>query len=235
MYYYVLSTLMVLVLAAIILILVSYYRPEITAQLWNKIIDTCCNQQDTCAINGVPSYYPVELVNSTSINLLHQSLQLYHTQVLSEVTLLAKEYTNDVISISDKTPILKSIIDGIPQCVSSRIVIHRPGITITDISSPFRFIQRYCYGLQVPPCDVGLNLDGHDVKWEPRSGMVWDSSINQTIWNHTKFVRIVIMVDFCRSLPLLQHIGSQLVLYLCNKLLTTQSETEELSRVKMIA
>lgn len=235
MYYYILSMLMLLILTAIILIVVSYYRPHVLAQLWNKIIDTRCDQQDIHAINGIPTYYPVELVNSVDINMVHQSLQLYCNEVLSEVILLTKENTDSVIPISAKTPVLKSIIDGISQLLSGSIIVCRPGVTITDISSPFRFVQRYCYALQIPTYDVGLNLDGYDVKWEPHSGTVWDSSIRQTMWNHTKFMRIVIMVDFYRPLPLLQHIGSKLVHYLCRELLTTQLETAELTRIKMIA
>jgi len=234
MYYYILSVLVLLVLFVVVVLMLSYYRPKLLAHLWNKVINNTCEAQDANFVNGIPSYCKVEDSDSFDVKLLDQLLQLDADKILSEVSSVIRDNKQDVIAIDTGLPTLKSIIDNISGLVSARVIVCRPGVTITDNNGPFRFLQRYCYTLQVPPDDVGLNLEGYNVKWEPHTSMLWDSTIRQTIWNHTKLPRIIIIMDLYRPLSLLEHIGSKLVHYLCSSLLSSNTWSSEITRAKTI-
>lgn len=225
MYYYILLTLLLAILLIAVLLTLSYYRPELLAHLWNKVISNTCEAQDANFVNGIPSYCKVEDRDAFNVKLLDQLLQLNADKILSEISAVIKDNREDVISIDSELPTLKSITDNISGLVSSRVIICQPGVTITNNNGPFRFLQRYCYTLQVPPNDVGLNLGGYNVMWEPRTSMLWDSTIKQTIWNHTKLPNVVIIIDLYRSLSLFEHMGSKLVRYLCSSLLLSHSTT----------
>jgi hypothetical protein len=213
------------------LIMLSFYRTELLASLWNGIIGNTCEAQDSNFINGIPSYRRPEDSDVFNIKSLDQLLQLNGDNILSEVLSITKNTKENIISVNEIST-LKSIINSVSGIVSARVIVCQPGVTITDNNGPFRFIQRYCHTLEAAPNDVGLNLGGYNVKWEPRTSMIWDSTIRQTIWNHTKFPRIIIMIDLYRPLPLLQHMGSKLVHHLCASL-SSSVRTSESAHTKI--
>ena len=205
MYYYILSVITIIICIVLVTAFI-YYKPSKATQLWNKIVYT---DDDTTWLNGITTLqYGFE---NHSIKLVDNLLRLHHDEILEEINPLIKEINNDNIFITNRTPILHSIIAMIPQIITARIIVHKPGVIMNELQRPFKFIQRYCYGLRVAAADIGLNLDSYEVQWRPRVGYIWNSAISHTMWNHTAETRVILEIDMMQKLSLPYALGSGII------------------------
>jgi len=180
--------------------------------------------------NGIPSYYSVNTLSNTLSNTsafqLHQLLQLHHSDILTEVTsildtgisseesILTDEkkwnpiwikYMGESSGISNKFPFLQNISNLFPDIANIYVSILYPGTTVVENSSNSNNIfDKYHYGLQIADNDIGLKIDGFDVKWQNKESFLWDSSIPHAAWNHTNLPRIVIFADIIRNTTMAQ-------------------------------
>lgn len=184
---------------------------------WNRRIKYECDMQDAYSLNGIPSYYNAWNSPNTKATELHRLIRLNHDEILTEVMELLKNHNSDDIwvrimnkwvSTADKLPTLKRITSLFPEISGLHVSIFNPGTTLLEHRGVSRTVQRYHYGLKIPAGDVGLKIDGYNVKWVEKEGFVWDDTLLHSAWNHTDEARIVIFADIFRDLSVGNKMGS---------------------------
>ena len=120
-------------------------------------------------------------------------------------------FMSEWTGVADNVPLLKNILSLFPEISNLHISIFYPGNTIVNNVSPSRAFHRYHYGLSVPSGDIGLKINGHDVKWEERKGFTWDDTLPHSAWNHTLQPRIIIFADIFRELSVINSLGSKII------------------------
>lgn len=217
--------LFVIIIAIILLcILLSiwlwFYNNKLLLTWWNNYITHQCSQQDLLSFNGIPSYHNALDTDNKCIRELHTLIHLYNNDILAEVnTILDKDNVSNILirtmgrwsETADLCPILKDIVSLFPEVLQLQILISHPGTVSIDLQGQYKMLQSYHYGLKVSPNDIGLKIDGFDVKWEENTGFVWDATLPHSMWNHTNETRIVILAEVLRDLTLLNNLGSMLI------------------------
>lgn len=208
---------------------------------WNTKIKSECDEQDATAFNGIPSYHDAWDCPSKITREFHALIRINHDNILREVAEIVKPYNNDSNSLSfdiespmkfgakwnphwikfmgeytglsNNIPSLKQIAMMFPDVNNLYISIFYPGNTIIDNIELSRAFHRYNYGLSVPDNDIGLRIQGHDVKWKEKDGFIWDNTLSHSVWNHTLEPRILICADIPRELSGLNSLSSNIIYY----------------------
>ena len=202
-------------------------NPNHIISLWNYCIKGECDKQDLYTINGIPSYQNAWECSNKIAKEFHQLIHINHNQILSEVSDAMKYYnkTSDEDNwnpiwirfmgewngSSERLPMLKQIALLFPEVSNLYVSIFYPGTTLIEQKNTSRIFHRYHYGLKIPTDDVGLKIDGYNVKWKEREGYIWDDTLSHSAWNHTSEPRIVIFADIFRDLSVVNTIGSKFV------------------------
>jgi beta-hydroxylase len=59
----------------------------------------------------------------------------------------------------------------------------------------FGFLRMHL-GIQVPEGDIGLRVQGEDIKWQTGRAFIFDDSLLHEAWNRTDQDRVVLILDF---------------------------------------
>lgn len=234
MHSFTISIILILILGVLFVLWLWYREPVQLLNWWNQQIKVECDRQDHISLNGIPSYQNAwECSNQTAME-FHRLIQLYHDQILAEVSAIKSDPSENTISSpllksedkwhpiwvkfmgdytgsSDRLSILKQISKLFPEVITLYVSIITPGTTVIESRGLNRMVYRYNYGLKTAPGDVGLNIRGFDVKWVEREGFIWDNTLSHSAWNHTSEPRIVIMADIMRELSPINSLGSHLL------------------------
>jgi aspartyl/asparaginyl beta-hydroxylase (cupin superfamily) len=127
------------------------------------------------------------------------------------------KFMGEYTGLSNNIPSLKKIAAMFPDVSNIYISIFYPGNTIIDNIELSRLFHKYNYGLSVPDNDIGLRIDGHDVKWKEKEGFIWDDTLSHSVWNHTLEPRILICADIPRELSGLNSLGSHIIHYVVQR------------------
>ena len=100
-------------------------------------------------------------------------------------------------------PQTAALMRQIPGMTTAMISILSPRKHILDHRGPYKGVLRYHLGLIVPKdadsCRIRV---GEDIRhWQEGQSMVFDDTFNHEVWNDTDETRVVLFVDFLRSLP----------------------------------
>lgn len=97
-------------------------------------------------------------------------------------------------------PTLKGIVMQIPEVSILHISIFWPGTELVKHKGISMGVLRYHYGLIIPSGDVGIEINGSNIKWQEAEGFVFDDSLPHRAWNHTNSLRAIIFADVYRDL-----------------------------------
>lgn len=61
--------------------------------------------------------------------------------------------------------------------------------------------------------DIGLKINGFDIKWYEKEGIIWNPSNRYSVWNHTNSTRIMICFDIFKELSFVNNIISKKIYY----------------------
>lgn len=239
-YGYMLITIIIMITTIVLVIWLWYRDPHQLIVLWNRQIKAECDKQDAYSLNGVPSYHDAWDCPNKTVTEFHRLINLNHDQILSEVLATMQQYPATSIDetnwpqykwlkaedrwhpiwvrfmgawagSAERLPTLKQITSMFPEVTTLHISVFHPGTTLVEYRAPFRAVSRYHYGLQVPDNDVGLKIEGFDVKWKDKEGFIWNDTLPHSAWNHTSKPRIVIFADIFRNLSFVNDTGSKLI------------------------
>lgn len=217
-----------------------YKDPYYLMEWWNRRIKAECDKQDEFTLNGIPSYHDAWDCPNKSAMELHRLIRINHDDILAEVLETMKQYSgmpmNEIDSVqgnwlkkedrwrpiwirfmgewagsADRIPTLKKIVSLFPDVSILHVSIFYPGTTLLEHRGISRSVYRYHYGLKIPDGDVGLKLDGFDIKWKEKEGFIWDDTLYHSAWNHTLEPRIVIFADIFRELSPINALGSRMI------------------------
>ena len=100
-------------------------------------------------------------------------------------------------------PKTAALLDSIPGMTTAMFSILTPGTRISPHRGPFKGVLRYHLPLIVP-ADAercAIRVGGELRHWREGECLVFDDTFEHEAWNETNEVRVVLFVDFLRSLP----------------------------------
>ncbi|WP_281989577.1 aspartyl/asparaginyl beta-hydroxylase domain-containing protein [Aquimarina aggregata] len=125
-------------------------------------------------------------------------------------------YGNQVergIKRSQKTA---SLIKNIPGKQTALFSILQPGTHIKKHCGEYAGLLRYHLGLKVnDPSLCKLRVEDQIINWEEGKAFIFDHTLEHEAWNNSDSIRVILILDFIRKLPLhlsiLNRIGLQLL------------------------
>ena len=105
-----------------------------------------------------------------------------------------------------KCPLTTELINQIPNLFQAFFSILDPGKSIPAHCGPYLGYLRYHLGLIVPkinPPRMRVGAEWHT--WEEGKSIMFDDSLNHEVVNHSDTVRVVLIVDVLRPMPLPLH------------------------------
>jgi aspartyl/asparaginyl beta-hydroxylase (cupin superfamily) len=120
-----------------------------------------------------------------------------------------------------KCPRTTVLLAEIPNLYQAFFSILDPGKSIPAHSGDYRGYLRYHLGLRVPrnnPPTMRVKDQYHT--WEEGRSIVFDDSLNHEVYNKSADLRVVLIVDFLRPMPLPLHSAN----WILTHLLMRQSE-----------
>ena len=202
----------VIIILFIILIIAIFwlwfFRKSVIISWWNRMILSECNNQDKSCINGITSFKNIWDTDHLSVKQLHSMLLLNREQILKEID------DNKSVDINI-LPTIKEISKLFPD-MKIYLKHYYPGDTIAEQNDISKIYYRYHFGIRVPSNDIGLRIDGYDVKWEENEGYVWDNTLRYSIWNDSAEPRTILFADVKRELTGWRKYGSYIIQSLIN-------------------
>lgn len=107
---------------------------------------------------------------------------------------------------SARCPVTASLVDGLPGVVNAFYSILEPGKSIPPHEGAYRGILRYHLGLMVPeqsPPSITVKDEVH--QWREGEAYFFDDSWLHEVHNRSEGIRVVLIIDVLRPLPLLPH------------------------------
>jgi beta-hydroxylase len=100
-------------------------------------------------------------------------------------------------------PQTTGLLSEIPGLTSAMFSIFQPGKRIPPHRGPFKGVLRYHLGLRVPkdPTKAAIRVNGEVRHWHEGKSLIFDDTYVHEAWNESDETRVVLFVDFIRSLP----------------------------------
>lgn len=102
-------------------------------------------------------------------------------------------------------PVTAELVEHVPDLILASFSILLPGQAIPLHRAGSRLNLRFHLGLVVPDGDVGIEIDGVTHRWRECDGFIFDDRKYHHAWNHTHSPRGILMIDFPRSLPIVER------------------------------
>jgi len=105
-----------------------------------------------------------------------------------------------------RCPETAKLVDTIPNIFQAFFSILDGGKSIPDHKGPYRGFLRYHLGLKVPEENPPtIRVKDHFYTWKEGESILFDDSFNHEIYNECKDIRVVLIVDVMRPLPIFAH------------------------------
>ncbi len=148
--------------------------------------------------DSIPSYHEVDK-NQKYISSQIDPERAWRTYMFSYVT--RRNEAN-----ASKCPITDALVAKVPNVVNAFFSILEPGKSIPAHDGAYRGILRYHLGLVVPEVDPPtIRVKDEIHQWQEGVAYLFDDSWQHEVTNHSPGVRVVLIVDVLRPLPLLPH------------------------------
>jgi len=228
------------VFVGLMLIMVVFnINPYSISQWWNRQIKKECDFQDATP-EGPSGLFDAWDAPNRTIKDLHYQIVSNHDIIKTEIMTALENYEgipmNEFDPVQQKwlknenrwkplwikfmgkfaessnlIPTLKKITSMFDDITILHVSVFGPGTVLPRHFGVSRAVHRYHYGISIPVGDVGLEIDGHIIKWKEGEGIVWDDTLPHSAWNRTDSVRIIIFADIYRDLSTMKRFGSKLI------------------------
>jgi aspartyl/asparaginyl beta-hydroxylase (cupin superfamily) len=109
-------------------------------------------------------------------------------------------------SNSSRCPVTDRLLAKVPNVVNAFFSILEPGKSIPGHNGAYRGILRYHLALVVPEVDPPhMQVKDEIHQWKEGVAYFFDDSWKHEVTNHSPGIRVVLIVDVLRPLPLLPH------------------------------
>lgn len=116
----------------------------------------------------------------------------------------------------NKCPETAKLLANIPGMKNSLFSILEPGTHLKPHRGIFCGFGRYHLGLVVPNNvdQCGIRVEETTKSWEEGKSFMFDDTYEHEAWNHTDQIRVILMVDVARKLPLPLSLVNELMIWL---------------------
>jgi beta-hydroxylase len=103
----------------------------------------------------------------------------------------------------NRCPETGELLDSIPGLSLAFFSVLAPGMHIKAHHGSYKGVLRCHLALIVPEprMDVRMRVGDNMVYWEEGKCVIFDDTYKHEVWNDTDGIRVVLLFDFCRSLP----------------------------------
>jgi aspartate beta-hydroxylase len=131
-----------------------------------------------------------------------------------------KAYGTEVRKNMAACPTLARLVERTPDVLSASISFLAPGKHVPAHRGPFRGVLRFYLGLSVPVTDDGrpaavLRVAGTEHRVGDGECMLWDDTFAHEVWNDSRQVRSVLLLDvWRRDMPIDMVLFSRMLIAL---------------------
>ncbi|CAN5303720.1 aspartyl/asparaginyl beta-hydroxylase domain-containing protein [soil metagenome] len=149
--------------------------------------------------DAIPRYHEVD-TNQRYISSQIDPDRAWRTFMFSSV--MRRNATN-----SARCPVTDGLLAKVPHVVNAFFSILEPGKSIPAHNGAYRGILRYHLALVVPKIDPPhMRVKDEIHQWTEGVPYLFDDSWEHEVTNHSQGVRVVLILDVLRPLPLLPHL-----------------------------
>jgi beta-hydroxylase len=112
-------------------------------------------------------------------------------------------YGKKVESFCRQFPVTASTIEKIPSSTTAFFSILHPHVKIAEHRGAYKGYLRYHLGVKIPTPvqQCGIKIKDETFHWENGKSIIFDDTYQHSAWNNSNEIRVVLYVDFIRTLP----------------------------------
>lgn len=116
-------------------------------------------------------------------------------------SLPVKIYGRLVPETAKRLPVAAAITAGIPNCRSAMFSVFKPGADLPEHTGITRGVLRVWLPLILPEGDIGLMVDGQNLRLQEGKVIVFDDFYPHAAWNRSGQDRMTLLLDIDHPLP----------------------------------
>lgn len=186
---------------------------------------------DTARFPWVPeveAYYPEirreiqEALNAGKVHSIEEvvprSYDILEQESQWKVTLL-RYYGIDVEGVDKRFPITHEALSKIPGLMTAAFSALQPGASVPPHRGSFPGVLKVHLALIIPSRELcGITVEHETRSWDEGKIIIFDDTYLHEAWNNSDKIRVVLLCDIIRPLPLPLHLFVKLVISILAKL-----------------
>lgn len=114
-----------------------------------------------------------------------------------------------------RCPNTMSIVRQVPNVVQAFFSILEPGKSVPAHQGPMAGLLRYHLGLKIPSADPPVfRVHTTRYTWQDGDAILFDDTWNHEVINNSKELRVVLIIDILRPMPILLHAMNWMYIFL---------------------